>query len=42
MSLPDGQTLCATLPRDQADQLSEGSDAIACFNADHVILATLR
>lgn len=42
MSLPDGQSLCATVPRDQASQLTEGCDAIAFFNADRIILATLR
>ncbi|KJM67054.1 molybdenum-dependent transcriptional regulator [Pluralibacter gergoviae] len=41
MALPDGQTLCATVPDEQASDLHEGEEAIACFNADRVILATL-
>ena len=43
MRLADGQTLCATLPRDAAQALSiqEGETLTACFNADKVILATL-
>lgn len=41
MRLPDGQTLCATVPDAQAADLREGEDAIAWFNADSVILATL-
>ncbi|ADO49315.1 molybdenum-dependent transcriptional regulator [[Enterobacter] lignolyticus] len=41
MTLPDGQPLCATVPADQARTLSEGQQAIAWFNADRVILATL-
>ena len=41
MTLPDGQTLCATVPDDQAASLAEGEEAIAWFNADRVILATL-
>lgn len=41
MSLPDGQTLCATLPDAEAAALSEGEEAIAWFNADRAILATL-
>lgn len=41
MKLPDGQTLCATLPVGQAAHLEEGSPVIAWFNADRVIVATL-
>ena len=41
MGLPDGQTLCATLPDAEAAALSEGEEAIAWFNADRAILATL-
>ncbi len=41
MTLPDGQTLCATVAREQADQLVVESDAIAYFSADRVIVATL-
>lgn len=39
--LADGQTLCATLPQAQAAGLAEGTEAIAYFNADRIILATL-
>ena len=42
LTLADGQTLCATLPREQATTFSVGADASACFNADRIILATLR
>ena len=41
MTLADGQTLCATLPQAQAAGLAEGTEAIAYFNADRIILATL-
>ncbi len=41
MTLPDGQTLCATLAREQADRLAPESEAIAYFSADRVIIATL-
>ncbi|MEW5559617.1 molybdenum-dependent transcriptional regulator [Enterobacter asburiae] len=41
MTLPDGQVLCATMPVDETKALQEGDSAIACFNADRVILATL-
>ncbi|MEB5753427.1 molybdenum-dependent transcriptional regulator [Citrobacter cronae] len=41
MTLPDGQTLCATLPVDQTHALAEGANATAYFNADKVIIATL-
>lgn len=41
MTLPDGQTLCATVPLSQAAGLEEGADATAYFNADRVIIATL-
>ena len=41
MTLPDGQTLCATVPLAQAVGLEEGADATAYFNADRVIIATL-
>lgn len=41
--LPDGQTLCATVPNSVVEhqQLAEGSEVIAFFNADRVIIATL-
>lgn len=42
LTLADGQSLCATLPAEQASAWNEGDEAIACFNADRVILATLR
>lgn len=41
MTLPDGQALCATLPVEDACTLQEGEPAIAWFNADRAILATL-
>ena len=41
MTLPDGQTLCATLPIEQAHTLTEGANVTAYFNADRVIIATL-
>jgi molybdate transport system regulatory protein len=41
MTLPNGQTLCATLPQAQAKDLAENSEVIACFAADQVIVATL-
>lgn len=41
MALPDGQNLCATLPREQTEGLAEGAEAIAYFNADRIIIATL-
>jgi molybdate transport system regulatory protein len=41
MNLPDGQVLCATMPVEDAAGLKEGEPAIAWFNADRVILATL-
>ncbi|HCC1035303.1 TPA: molybdenum-dependent transcriptional regulator, partial [Salmonella enterica subsp. enterica serovar Paratyphi C] len=41
MALPDGQTLCATIPTADAATLKEGDDVIAWFNADRVIIATL-
>ncbi|WP_333500166.1 molybdenum-dependent transcriptional regulator [Kluyvera sp. CHPC 1.2972] len=41
MALPDGQTLCATLPLVEAAGLEEGADVTAFFNADRIILATL-
>ena len=41
MTLPDGQTLCATLPREEAADLTEGTAVTAYFNADRVIIATL-
>ncbi|EGL1463958.1 molybdenum-dependent transcriptional regulator [Salmonella enterica subsp. enterica serovar Infantis] len=41
MALPDGQTLCATIPTSDAATLKEGDDVIAWFNADRVIIATL-
>lgn len=41
MALPDGQTLCATLPLEKATELEEGTEVTAYFNADRIILATL-
>ncbi|MFJ3457141.1 molybdenum-dependent transcriptional regulator [Scandinavium goeteborgense] len=41
MTLPDGQTICATMPGAEAQDLHEGESALAWFNADRVILATL-
>lgn len=41
MALPDGQTLCATLPLAEAAGLEESADVTAFFNADRIILATL-
>ena len=41
MALPDGQTLCATLPLHEAETLEEGAEVIAYFNADRIIVATL-
>ncbi|MOA46242.1 Transcriptional regulator ModE [compost metagenome] len=41
MTLPDGQILCATIPAAAADDLTEGVDVTAYFNADRVIIATL-
>ncbi|EGT3572642.1 molybdenum-dependent transcriptional regulator [Citrobacter sp. ANG330] len=41
MTLPDGQTLCATVPVNDAVSLSEGTNVTAYFNADRVIIATL-
>lgn len=41
MALPDGQTLCATVPLDAAATLTEGTNVTAYFNADRVIIATL-
>jgi len=41
MSLPDGQQLCATVPVQEAQHLAQGTEVIAFFNADKVILATL-
>lgn len=41
MALPDGQTLCATLPLAEAVSLEEGANVTAYFNADRIILATL-
>lgn len=41
MTLPDGQVLCATVPLTEAEDLSEGADVTAYFNADRVIIATL-
>ncbi|MEZ2577698.1 molybdenum-dependent transcriptional regulator [Buttiauxella ferragutiae] len=41
--LPDGQTLCATVPNSvvEIQSLVEGAKVIAFFNADRVIIATL-
>ncbi|WBM71916.1 molybdenum-dependent transcriptional regulator [Buttiauxella sp. WJP83] len=43
VQLPDGQTLCATVPNHvvEIEKLVEGAEAIAFFNADRVIIATL-
>jgi len=41
MTLPDGQTLCATLPLAQTVGLEEGAEVTAYFNADRAIIATL-
>lgn len=41
MTLPDGQTLCATVPLNEAADLEEGAVVTAYFNADRVIIATL-
>ncbi|WMY75719.1 molybdenum-dependent transcriptional regulator [Buttiauxella selenatireducens] len=43
VQLPDGQTLCATVPNHvvETQKLVEGAEAIAFFNADRVIIATL-
>ncbi|MNP72297.1 Transcriptional regulator ModE [compost metagenome] len=41
MTLPDGQTLCATVPVAQSRGLEEGTEVTAYFNADRVIIATL-
>ncbi len=41
MALPDGQMLCATLPVERAVGLQDGSEVMAYFNADRVIIATL-
>jgi len=41
MTLPDGQTLCATLPVEETATLEEGANVTAYFNADRVIIATL-
>lgn len=41
MALPDGQTLCATVPVNEAASLKQGQNVTAYFNADSVIIATL-
>lgn len=41
MTLPDGQSLCATLPLNEAQTLEEDADVTAFFNADRIIIATL-
>ena len=41
MTLPDGQSLCATLPLNEAQTLEEGAEVTAFFNADRIIIATL-
>lgn len=41
MTLPDGQTLCATVPVAQSLGLEDGTEVTAYFNADRVIIATL-
>jgi molybdate transport system regulatory protein len=41
MTLADGQVLCATMPVAETDDLKENEPAIAWFNADRAIIATL-
>ena len=41
VTLADGQSLCATVPREMAQDLKEDGEVTAYFNADKVILATL-
>ncbi len=43
VALPDGQTLCATVPatQAQAENFAPGDEVTAFFNADRVIIATL-
>ncbi len=41
MTLPDGQTLCATVPVNEAASFEQGQNVTAYFNADSVIIATL-
>lgn len=43
MTLPSGETLCATLPNQQVQQqnLQPGESVTASFNAEHAIIATL-
>ena len=43
MTLTGGAQLCSTLDNQDADrqQLKEGDDVTALFNADQVIIATL-
>ncbi len=41
IALPDGQTLCATVPNPQVEDMQEQQPVTAYFNADRVILATL-
>ncbi len=41
MTPADGQTLCATPHRRRPLARAEGTEAIAYFNADRIILATL-
>lgn len=41
MTLPDGQVLCATVPLAEAEDLTQGAQVTAYFNADRVIIATL-
>ncbi|HKM96453.1 MAG TPA: molybdenum-dependent transcriptional regulator [Buttiauxella sp.] len=43
VQLPDGQTLCATVPNHvvEIQKLVKGAEVIAFFNADRVIIATL-
>jgi len=41
IALPDGQTLCATVPNAQVEDMQEQQQVTAYFNADRVILATL-
>ncbi|MDI3359515.1 molybdenum-dependent transcriptional regulator [Lelliottia sp. V89_10] len=41
MTLPDGQVLCATVPLADAEDLTQGAQVTAYFNADRVIIATL-
>lgn len=41
MTLADGQSLCATVPLENAATLAQGDSVTAFFDADNVIIATL-